>query len=67
MIFQNHLKTINSKFDGKKSEFVRKKECIYKCECYSCKAVGVYKCIILNVMNVIKDMDMKAIILKFIK
>ena len=30
------------RFNGKKSEFIRKKECIYKCECYSCKAVGVY-------------------------
>ena len=36
------LKKFNSKFDGKKSEFIRKKEYINKCKCYSCGAVGVY-------------------------
>jgi len=36
------LNKLSGKFNGKKSEFIRKKECIYKCEGYCCKAIGVY-------------------------
>ena len=36
------LNKINGNFTGKKSQFIRKKECINKCKCYSCGAVGVY-------------------------
>jgi len=36
------LKKIEGDFNLKKSMFIRKKECIYKCVCHCCKATGVY-------------------------
>ena len=36
------LNKINGNFNGKKNQFIRKKEFINKCKCYSCGAVGVY-------------------------